>query len=141
MRITYYCDMDGVVANFDKEPNAVERFKVEPDFFETLEPITANIEFIKHLVDKGERVIILSASPNNNADKAKKVWLKKHMPFIKNRNIIIMRVGQNKADFVKTKGTNILFDDYAKNVNEWNERANHIAIKVVGTIANSLKRI
>ena len=32
----YYCDMDGVLADFFAEPNAVQRFETEKDFFYNL---------------------------------------------------------------------------------------------------------
>ena len=38
------------------------------------------------------------------------------------------RLGQNKADFMKTK-TGILLDDYGKNCSKWRERGN-VAIKI-----------
>lgn len=130
----YYCDMDGVLADFFGVDNAVERFENEEDFFFNLEPIKENVEFIRKLVESGESVRILSASPNKRSDNDKIKWLKKYMPFIKSRNIIIMRNGQNKSEFVKTKGLNILFDDYGKNCRQWEEKENHIAIKVKGLI-------
>lgn len=130
----YYCDMDGVLADFFGVDNAVERFENEEDFFYNLKPIIENVEFIRKLVESGESVRILSASPNKRSDNDKIKWLKKYMPFIKSRNIIIMRNGQNKSEFVKTKGLNILFDDYGKNCRQWEEKENHIAIKVKGLI-------
>lgn len=133
-KVYYYCDMDGVLADFLAEPQAVARFENEKGFFANLKPIKANIEIIRVLVENGASVRILSASPNEQADHDKKIWLKNHMPFIKVRNIILMRNGQNKADYTKTKGCNLLFDDYGKNCEQWEERPNHKAIKVKGII-------
>ena len=110
--------MDGVLADFNNEPQALERFEKEKGFFYNLKPIKENIEFIKALVDSGESVRILSASPNEIADDDKIKWLRKYMPYINKNRIIIIRNGQNKADFVETKGKNILFDDYGKNCNQ-----------------------
>lgn len=132
--VYYYCDMDGVLADFFGVENAVERFENEENFFFNLKPINENIAVIRGLVEEGASVRILSASPNDRADNDKRKWLDKYMPFIKKKNIIIMRNGQNKADFVKTKGLNVLFDDYGKNCRQWEERQNHIAIKVKGVI-------
>lgn len=129
----YYCDMDGVLADFFAEPNAVERFEHEPNFFFNLKPIEANLAIIKKLIAEGESVRILSASPNDRCDCDKLRWLKKYLPEIKLANIIIMRNGQNKHDFVKTK-TGVLFDDYGKNCREWEEHKGFKAIKVKGLI-------
>ena len=71
-----YCDMDGVLADFNAEPRALERFAVEPNFFADLKPITTNVNAIKQLIADGYKVRILSASPNKAADKGKRKWLK-----------------------------------------------------------------
>ena len=91
----------------------------------------ANIELIYELIEKGEKVRILSASPNKRADKDKRKWLKKYVPIIKRKNIIFCRLGDNKADYAKKKNINILLDDYSVNCREWAKRGeNFKAIKV-----------
>ena len=67
--LNIYVDMDGVLANFNAEPNAVERFKSELGFFAKLKPIQSNVAFVNELIENEFNVFILSASPNNNADK------------------------------------------------------------------------
>lgn len=129
----YYCDMDGVIADFNNEPNAVARFAVETGFFFNLKPIQENVNFIKQLIASGESVRILSASPNKQADADKRAWLKKYLPELPAHKIIIMRCGENKHNYIKTK-TGVLFDDYGKNCREWEAHEGCTAIKVEGLI-------
>ena len=126
-KMCIYIDMDGVLADFDKEPRALERFRNEVGFFSNLQPIIHNVDYVNYLIACGFNVCILSASPNEQADFDKLIWLHTYMPQVK--NITIMRVGQNKADFVKTKGINILFDDYGKNCRDFESRG-YMACKV-----------
>ena len=72
-KINIYCDMDGVIANFNAEPHALKRFAVEKGFFKTLKPMSKNLQALRVLNQlKGVNVYILSASPNRQADKDKR---------------------------------------------------------------------
>lgn len=129
LKINVYCDMDGVIADFEGQPKALERFQTEKGFFKQLTPI--NKEGLQALLTNPYiNLFILSASPNKQADKDKIQWLKYHYPQIKKNHIIIMRVGQNKANFIKTE-SGILLDDYGKNCQEWIESGKGQSIKVV----------
>lgn len=121
MKVNYkdfdiYVDMDGVLANFDHEKDAVNRFKTEKGFFKRLKPIKSNVKAFNELVKNNYNIYILTASPNEQADKDKIKWCEKHLNINKNR-IITMRIGQNKADFVMRPNQpyNLLIDDYNKN--------------------------
>lgn len=56
--LVVYCDMDGVLADFDAEPNAVERFRNEKDFFANLTPIAENLLGLATLKFLGAKVYI-----------------------------------------------------------------------------------
>jgi len=130
----YYCDMDGVLADFYGKKDCLERFSTEKDFFKMLEPIQENINAVKNLIAKGEKVKILSASPNKNADHAKKVWLKRHLPEVKEKDIIIVRLGESKIAKLRksTRRLAILFDDYGDNLEKWLAGGGKAAIKILG---------
>ena len=128
MKRVIYCDMDGVVADFNAEPNAVERFRVEKGFFFKLKPIEINVNAVKELARYNE-VYILTASPNPRADKDKIKRIKKYMPFIAKENIIICRNGERKVDFMKSD-YGILLDDYSVNLQEWTFKRGNIGYKI-----------
>jgi 5'(3')-deoxyribonucleotidase len=130
-KIIIYCDMDGVLADFDKVPNAVARYKNEPNFFYDLEPINENVNAIKQLISKDYLVKILSKSPHENADNDKRKWLAKYLPEIKNENIIFARPHETKISFVSEleKQFSLLLDDYEKNIDEWRNE-NGLAFKI-----------
>lgn len=112
----YYVDMDGVIANFHKEPykyaNAINR-----EWIANLEPFMENVEIVRNLV-KTENVYILSKAANEDAKLGKLEWLARYIPGL-NRNHIIIIVGNGKkVDYIRTKN-GILIDDDMKNINPW----------------------
>ena len=117
-----FLDLDGTLARFNVR-NALERFDKEVGFFANLLAYKG-IEIVNELA-KTNQLFIISASPNEQADKDKMIWLEKYLPNIRVENITLCRLGQNKAQIIQDK-YNItineecyLLDDYTKNLNEW----------------------
>lgn len=140
MKKEFYFDMDGVLADFNKERGAVARFKYEQGFFTRLKPVKKHVKLAKKLIAKGYEVFVISASPHIKADRDKKQWLTEHLPELSKRNIIIVRIGENKADYVRDMGNSVLFDDYGKNVRQWQANGGK-AYKVKASKKIKLKKV
>lgn len=138
-----FLDLDGTLAKFNVR-NALKRFDNEKGFFAKLGAYK-NIEHINEMAKKGN-VYIISASPNAQADYDKIQWIMKYLPDIPATNILLCRLGENKAEHLKNKYNYIidknciLLDDYTKNLIEW-EKAGGIGIKRITTIADNSRKI
>ena len=125
-----YFDMDGVLADFNAEPDGVARFRDEKGFFKKLKVLPKNARALRKLIaDGNHNIFILSSSPNAAADGDKLAWLKKHRIKIADGNIIFCRNHERKVDFMKT-ADGILFDDYGKNIREWCEVDGNKGVKI-----------
>ena len=138
-----FLDLDGTLAKFNVR-NALQRFDKEVGFFARLGAYKG-IETINEMA-KHKDLYIISASPNFQADWDKLVWIKKYLPNIKNKNIVLCRVGENKAKVIeKQLGIKVdkncyLLDDYTKNLTEW-ETVGGVGIKRITKVAdNSTKK-
>ena len=112
----YYIDMDGVIANFHKEPykytNAINR-----EWIANLEPFMENVEIVRNLVIT-ENVYILSKAANEDAKLGKLEWLARYIPELNRNHIIIIVGNRKKVDYIRTEN-GILIDDDMKNINPW----------------------
>ena len=141
--IKIFLDLDGTLARFNVR-NALERFDKEEGFFARLKAYK-NIEIVNELA-KNNNLFIISASPNEQADKDKLEWLSKYLPNIQQENVTICRLGQNKAQIIQDKynitidNNCYLLDDYTKNLVEW-ESFGGKGIKRLTTVSdNSTKK-
>lgn len=127
-RKVYYFDMDGVLANFHKEPysyaNAISR-----EWIANLDPFMDAIEVVKRLMAEGKSVYINSLAASEEAKQGKIEWLAKYLPEIKSNHIIITVGNGKKAEHMRTK-TGILVDDKASNCRQWTKISGQPAIWV-----------
>ena len=141
-----FLDLDGTLAKFNSKKNALERFDKEKGFFSSLKPYK-NIEVINELATCGNvEVYIISATPNEQADQDKMIWIKTYLNQIKQENICFCRLNENKAKVIKNKlnieinKECILLDDYTKNLIEW-KNLNGIGIKRLTSKADNSRKI
>lgn len=140
--IKLFLDLDGTLAKFNSKKNALERFDKEEGFFASLKPFK-NIEAVNDLAASGSvEVFIISATPNEIADRDKRVWCKKYLNNVKEQNLCFCRIGTNKAKEIKRQlnididDKCLLLDDYTNNLIDW-EQSKGIGIKRLTSIANN----
>jgi 5'(3')-deoxyribonucleotidase len=117
MKKTYYFDMDGVLANFHKEPyqyaNAINR-----NWIANLDPFMENVNIVRQLIASGNEVYILSKAASETAKQGKFDWLAKYIPEMQTENIIVLVGNGRKVDYIRTT-TGILVDDDMRNIRPW----------------------
>lgn len=128
MKNTYYFDMDGVLANFHKEPYN-PRHAMSREWIANLEPFMETVETVKTLMNEGNEVYINSLAASEGAKEGKIEWLSRYLPEIKIDHIIIIVGSGKKALYMKTK-TGILVDDKLANCKQWTKISGQPAIWV-----------
>jgi 5'(3')-deoxyribonucleotidase len=140
--IKLFLDLDGTLAKFNSKKNALQRFDNEKGFFSSLKPYKYIEEINKIATSGNVEVYIISATPNEQADLDKMIWIKTYLKDIKQENICFCRLNENKAKVINNKlnitidKECVLLDDYTKNLIEWNN-LNGIGIKRLTSLANN----
>lgn len=138
-----FLDLDGTLAKFNVR-NALKRFDNEVGFFAKLGAYK-NIEKINEMAKNGN-VYIISASPNLQADNDKMTWIKKYLYNVPVENIVLCRLGENKAKIIEEKynckidKNCYLLDDYTKNLTEW-ETVGGVGIKRLTTVSDNSRKL
>ena len=93
-KINIYCDMDGVVAEYD-----IGNFD-----YSKIRPLKSNIKKLEKLnKDKNINLFILSICKTNDIILEKKEWFKKYMPFLKEENMILISKEDEKYNGISSK--------------------------------------
>lgn len=133
MNTTIYFDMDGTIANLYGVENWLDYLRNNDEtpytIAEPLVRLASLARILNNLQRKGYKIGIISwLAKNSSTDydekvtKAKRAWLNKHLHSVKFDEINIVTYGTPKQTFAKTNN-DILFDDEAKNRNDWTGKA------------------
>ena len=155
---TIYCDMDGVIANFDLEfkkisnglgPNefittfSKSKFwnlidSAGEDFWSDMPLMSGANEMMRFIQDNFLHIRILTASTRRPESKSgKRKWIRQYFPFISDSDVIIVEERALKANYANSKS--ILIDDMTGNISRWNSAG---GIGILHTSANnSIKQL
>lgn len=133
MNTTIYFDMDGTIANLYGVENWLDYLRNNDEtpytIAEPLVRLASLARILNNLQRKGYKIGIISwLAKNSSTDydekvtKAKRAWLNKHLHSVAFDEINIVTYGTPKQTFAKTSN-DILFDDEAKNRNDWTGKA------------------
>lgn len=133
MNTTIYFDMDGTIANLYGVENWLDYLRNNDEtpytVAEPLVRLASLARVLNNLQRKGYKIGIISwLAKNSSTDydekvtKAKRAWLNKHLHSVTFDEINIVTYGTPKQMFAKTNN-DILFDDEAKNRNDWTGKA------------------
>jgi len=127
--MTYYWDMDGVLANFHKAYATDKLVALKREAMANLEAFLENVSTLRALIAAGHTCYILTKAANADGARGKIEWLAKYVPEMDEAHTIIITKGR-KVDYIHEAG--ILVDDDEANCKQWVKggyEAIHLVIK------------
>lgn len=127
-----FIDMDGVLAVFDPGKSLEE--VAMPGYFKNLAPMQNVVAAVKNIIlnySEDYEVYSLSSTLHEEAIRDKCFWLDKELPELPQENRIFVPYGKMKKDYIsELQDSDILLDDFSKNLREWHG----VAIKLMNGI-------
>ena len=115
--MTYYWDMDGVLADFHKNYNGNRSLAFSYDYLANLPAFDANVATLNALIATGTNCYILTKAASEEAKAGKIAWLAKYVPALNLDHFICIVGYGKKIDYIREDGT--LIDDDEKNTKQW----------------------
>lgn len=134
-----FIDMDGTIARFHDEVNYLEQM-YEKNFFLNLQPFNEAVEGLRLFIKQNPQVEVFVISSCIDGEPPycrteKERWLDLNLPEVNAEYRLFPKMGENKALYIPggISATDVLYDDYNKNLEEWRE-AGGISIKCKNNI-------
>ena len=125
--MTYYFDMDGVLANFHKAYAVDRMVALKRQTMADLEPFVENVSLVRSLIAAGRQVYILTKAANEDGKMGKIDWLAHYIPEITIEQFICIVGSGRKVDYIREDG--MLIDDDPRNIRQW-EKAGYVGYLV-----------